>query len=81
MSLSLSPTDQQKKNDLSNRFHKALAGEHADLARDYLKARKIVENPGRKVVQMIKNSIRNYVRAFNLKGLTTKVRGVNSNFF
>ncbi|PIZ13777.1 MAG: sugar-phosphate kinase [Elusimicrobia bacterium CG_4_10_14_0_8_um_filter_37_32] len=37
----------------------------------HLKEEKITENPQREVVQAIKDSIRNYIRAFNLKGLTT----------
>jgi len=45
----------------------------------WLKEEKIVENPEGEVTQAIKDSIRHYIRAFNLKGLTTRimVNGIN----
>ncbi len=43
-----------------------------------LKEKKIVENPERKVIQAIKDSIKPYIKAFNLKGLTTRISADHS---
>lgn len=57
--------------------HYTFSQEKAAKAREELfyrlKKEKIVENPEEEVIQVIKDSIKHYIRAFNLKGLTTRI--------